>query len=110
MLPAHKHNLDIRGHSHSIIDRGHNHPVVDKQHNHSIATGSGAPGSSFVAGTGSGSLNSQSSFTGINSTESAFTGIQVDSAYENITMATTGSGQPLSTLQPYACVHYIIKF
>lgn len=109
-MPSHKHNLDIRGHSHSIIDRGHNHPVIDKQHNHFIATGSGAPGSSFTAATGSGRLSSQSSFTGINGTESSFTGIQVDSAYENITMATTGGGQPLSILQPYACIHYIIKF
>lgn len=108
-LPEHKHDLEVKGHTHGIADPGHLHSIVDKQHNHNMLTGRGDPGSSVILGTGTGSYSSQSSFTGINTTEKGYSSIQVENSYENISMKNAGGGQPISLMQPYSAVTWIIK-
>jgi len=112
-LPPHKHNLTISGHIHSAQDSGHTHGLSDTYHTHSFVAGTpsptGTPGV-MQANVSQSNAATSPSFTGLNTIQPGFTGITIGTGYENITMAETGNGLPLSISSPFAAINYIIKY
>lgn len=95
-LPAHNHDVTDPGHSHAITDPGHRH----------LQTGWTWPpggGSDFFYGSGGGFYH------GAQNTQTAVTGITINSATTGISIQNTGSGTAFTNLPPYLAIYYIIK-
>ncbi len=104
-LPAHNHTgtTDSSGsHSHSVNDPGHSHPQINGRDDGNVSNqpGQAPPGDGEPNQTGA-------------PTESAFTGISINSGgahTHSFTTASTGSNSSFSLLNPYIALNYIIKF
>ena len=102
---AHGHTVDITdpGHNHSITDAGHVHPQKDYNNN----------GGGFAS-----TANSTVSSYQNNNTDTATTGISINSHVTNITASTdapaptiqnAGSGIAHNNMQPFLCLGFIIR-
>lgn len=88
-MPSHTHGVTDPGHLHTITDPGHHHTAVD------------GTGANATAGT---AVGTASSVTG-----NATTGITIDTATTGVTLANTGGTDPVSVMQPFGVVNYIIR-
>lgn len=123
--PGHTHTVIDPDHTHTVTDPGHVHTVTDPGHMHTapeisndVTVGLGIGG--VVAGnTGSATtgitinsattgVTNQSAATGVTN-QSNTTGVTNQSHVTGISVASGGSGNPLSTISPYAAVLKIIK-
>lgn len=89
----------LPAHTHAVTDPGHGHSVTDPGHVH---TGATATPNSAASGVDVGSASGAS-------TGSSTTGISVANATTGITLGDTGSGDPVSVMQPYAAVNVYIR-
>jgi hypothetical protein len=139
-MPSHTHTITSTdsGHGHSVYDPGHNHGIYDPSHNHSVTDpghahwsgldygwgddigGEGDDGSSNIQPLESNndSINTNSQYTGITETNSAFTGIDISYNYTSITLyngyasitstaGSTGGGNPY--MPPYYVLAFIMR-
>jgi len=92
-LPAHNHGVNDPGHVHTITDPGHIHSVPV----------------SLAGGTSNTATQVATNRPGLNVSQSAMTGISVNSANTGISTNNTGSGDPVDLMNPGAIIHPIIK-
>lgn len=109
-LPTHNHAVTDPGHTHTFTGSPHTHTVTDPGHTHSIVT-SAAP----IATTGvlqgnsaTGAISTGSSTTGVTIANATATGTN-SSATTGVTTQNTGSGNPFTTLPPYAAAKVLIR-
>jgi len=106
-LPAHSHGVNDPQHTHAVTDPTHTHTVTDPTHVHgSVVAASNATAGAAAGGVTAG--NTSAASTGI-SLVAASTGVTNQPASTGITTQNTGSGNPVSTLSPYAAVTWQIK-
>jgi len=98
---------NLPAHTHGINDPGHNHSVSDPGHLHSI--NGGDPGVTYTAGGAFDQVSPSFGAAGNGSTDGAFTGIGINTAYTGISTQSTGSGSSFSVLNPYYALAYIMK-
>lgn len=110
-LPAHNHPVIDPGHIHAVVDPGHTHAINDPGHDH-------AYDQAVFDAVGGGGANTVADNSGGATTDSAVTDITILSHTANVTIANsqtgittgdTGEGNPLSVINPYAIVSFLVK-
>lgn len=97
---------ELAVHDHVLTDPGHVHGTSDPEHAHEMdlqgGIAAGAPNITVANGSTSGS--------GSGHTESAKTGLTVNSATTGIAVANAGGNSPHNNMQPFGVVTWIIKY
>jgi hypothetical protein len=115
-LPAHNHGVSDPSHTHGVSDPSHSHGISDPGHTHGPPLGlgfwiyesSGGNNGPYSGGTMTGQGRTGSSATGIG-INGAYTGISINGADTGITTTNTGSGSPVSTMDPRSYWNVMIK-
>lgn len=94
-IPSHNHSVSDSGHSHGVTDSGHTHGLT-----HDATQEDGAAKDRIGTGVGTGTYN----------TESATTGLTVNSGNASISESSVGGGGAHNNVQPYVTLNFVIKY
>jgi microcystin-dependent protein len=127
-LPSHNHHVSDPGHNHPVLDNGHGHAVNDPGHRHGLliasfnsndeidsltrsSTGVGGEieGPEVQATSNGDGTPLVSLATSNVSVQGSTTGIALQTVATGVTLAATGNSDPISVMQPFVTVNYIIK-